>query len=74
MSKVLSSRIWQVWTRSNLAKTNTNRDYRIFGEYAYYYVSEARHKHATYIFKLDGNVYAFDSMVISLCMDVFLWT
>ena len=27
-------------TRSNLAKANTNRDYRIFEEYAYYLVSE----------------------------------
>ena len=31
-------------TRSNLAKANTNRDYRIFEEYAYYLVSEARRK------------------------------
>ena len=51
-------------TRSNLAKANTNRDYRIFEEYAYYLVSEARRKRATDIFKLDGNVYAFDSTTI----------
>ena len=60
-------------TRSNLAKANTNRDYRIFEEYAYYLVSEARRKRATDIFKLDGNVYAFDSTTISLCLDVFWW-
>ena len=60
-------------TRSNLAKSNTNRDYRIFEEYAYYLVSEARRKRATDIFKLDGNVYAFDSTTISLCLDVFWW-
>ncbi|HHU26500.1 MAG TPA: DUF4372 domain-containing protein [Bacteroidales bacterium] len=46
-------------TRSNLAKANTNRDYHIFKEYAYYLVSEARRKRATEIFKLDDNVYAF---------------
>jgi len=39
-------------TRSNLAKANTNRDYRIFEEYAYYLASEARRKRATDIFKL----------------------
>ena len=50
-------------TRSNLAKANTNRDYRIFEEYAYYLVSEARRKRATDIFKLDGNVYAFVSTI-----------
>ena len=60
-------------TRSNLAKANTNRDYRIFEEYAYYLVSEARRKRATDIFKLGGNVYAFDSTTISLCLDVFWW-
>ena len=59
-------------TRSNLAKANTNRDYRIFEDFAYYLVSEARRKRATDIFKLDGNVYAFDSTTISLCLDVFL--
>ena len=60
-------------TRSNLSKANTNRDYRIFEEYAYFLVSEARRKRATDIFKLDGNVYAFDSTTISLCLDVFWW-
>ena len=59
--------------RSNLSKANTNRDYRIFEEYAYYLVGEARRKRATDIFKLDGNVYAFDSTTISLCLDVFWW-
>ena len=39
-------------TRSNLAKSNTNRDYRIFEEYAYYLVSEARRKRATDIWDL----------------------
>ncbi len=60
-------------TRSNLSKANTNRDYRIFEEYAYYLVSEARRKRATDIFKLAGNVYAFDSTTISRCLDVFWW-
>ena len=60
-------------TRSNLSKANTNRDYRIFEDFAYHLVSEARRKRATDIFKLDGNVYAFDSTTISLCLDVFWW-
>ena len=33
--------------RSNLSKANTNRDYRIIEEYAYYFVSEARRKRTT---------------------------
>lgn len=58
-------------TRSNLAKANTNRACRIFEQYAYYLVSKARRKRAANIFKLDGNVYAFDSTTISLCLNVF---
>lgn len=60
-------------TRGNLSKANTNCEYRIFEEYAYYLVSEAKHKRAMEIFKLDRNVDAFDSTTISLCPDVFWW-
>lgn len=59
--------------KSNLAKANQNRDYRIFEDFAYFLVDEARRKRAVNIFKLDGNVYAFDSTTIDLCLDVFWW-
>ena len=42
-------------TRSNLSKANNNRDYRIFEEFAYQVVAEARKCRATDIFKLGGN-------------------
>lgn len=60
-------------TKSNLAKANQNRDYRIFEDFAYYLVDEARKKRAVNIFRLDGNVYAFDSTTIDLCLNVFWW-
>ena len=60
-------------TKSNLAKANQNRDYKIFEEFAYYLVEEARKKRAVNIFKFDGNVYAFDSTTIDLCLNVFWW-
>jgi hypothetical protein len=60
-------------TRSNLAKANQNRDYRIFEAFAYYMVEQARNKRKTDIFKLSGNVYAFDSTTIDLCLSVFWW-
>ncbi len=47
-------------TKSNLAKANQNRDCRIFEEFAYFLVAEARSKRITDIFKLGGSVYAFD--------------
>ena len=53
-------------TRSNLGKANTNRDYRIFEEYAYYLVSEARRKRATEIFKLDGKQISSSLTVTSM--------
>lgn len=60
-------------SKSSLARANQDRDYHIFEEYAYYLVSEARQKCANHIFKLGGNVYAFDSTTIDLCLSVFWW-
>jgi hypothetical protein len=60
-------------SKSSLARANQNRDYRIFEEYAYHLVNEAREKRTTNIFKLGGNVYAFDSTTIDLCLSVFWW-
>ena len=60
-------------TRSNLSKANQERDYHIFEEFAYFVVNEAREKRVTDIFNLDGNVYAFDSTTVDLCLSVFWW-
>ncbi|MCG2462553.1 IS4 family transposase [Flavobacteriaceae bacterium F89] len=60
-------------SRSSLARANQDRDYHIFEEYAYYLVNQAREKKAVNIFNLDGNVYAFDSTTIDLCLSVFWW-
>lgn len=60
-------------SKSSLARANQDRDYHIFEEYAYYLVSEARQKRVSDIFKLEGNVYAFDSTTIDLCLSVFWW-
>jgi transposase len=60
-------------SKSSLARANQDRAYHIFEEYAYYLVNEARRKRASDIFQLDGNVYAFDSTTIDLCLSVFWW-
>lgn len=60
-------------TRSNLAKANENRDYRIFEDFAFHMINEARKKRVSEIFKLNGNVYAFDSTTIDLCLNLFPW-
>ena len=60
-------------TKSNLSKANKNRDYRIFEEFAYRVIAEARSCRAEDIFMLGGNIYAFDSTTIELCLETFKW-
>lgn len=60
-------------TRSNLSKTNEQRDYRIFEDYAYRLVDEARSVNTEKVFGPDGHIYAFDSTTIDLCLEVFEW-
>ena len=60
-------------SKSSLARANQDRDYRIFEEFAFYLVSEVQSKSCVDIFKLDGNIYAFDSTTIDLCLAVFWW-
>ena len=59
--------------KTTLATANQNRDYRIFEEFAFYMMAQAREKRTTDIFKLGGKVYAFDSTTIPLCLSVFWW-
>ena len=59
--------------KTTFATANQNRDYRIFEEFAFYMMYQARSKRATDIFKLKGKVYAFDSTTIPLCLSVFWW-
>ena len=60
-------------SKSSLARANQDRDYRIFEEFAYYLIDQARRKRVTSIFRLGGNIYAFDSTTIDLCLSVFWW-
>lgn len=62
-------------SRRNLGKANQNRDYRIFEEFACILMSEARQSYYKNDFEIqvDGNVYAFDSSTIDLCLSIFWW-
>lgn len=59
--------------KTTLARANQDRDCRIFEDFVYHMIAEAQKKRATDIFKLGGNVYAFDSTTIDLCLSVFWW-
>ena len=60
-------------SKSSLVYANQDRDYRIFEEFAFYLVGEARKRYSNDIFELGGNVYAFDSTTIDLCLSAFWW-
>lgn len=59
--------------KTTFASANQNRDYRIFENFAFFMMEQARKKQATDIFKLKGHVYAFDSTTIPLCLSIFCW-
>lgn len=59
--------------RTTFARANQIRDYRIFEDFAFYMMDLSRKKRVVDIFKLGGNVYAFDSTTIPLCLSVFWW-
>ena len=63
-------------SRSNLAEANEKRDCRIFEQFAYEMIAEARRcciPDGDFNLSIKGNVYAFDSTVIDLCLNVFWW-
>jgi hypothetical protein len=61
--------------RTTLLRANANRDYRIFEEFANLMIQKAQKCRADINFDIDvnGNVYAFDSTIVSLCLSVFWW-
>ena len=63
-------------SRSNLAEVNETRDYRIYEGFAYELISIARKRIVSdteFTLAIQENVYAFDSTIINLCLEVFWW-
>jgi hypothetical protein len=63
-------------SRSNLANANEQRDYHIYEAFAYEMIALARKSIITesdFALAIKGNVYAFDSTTIDLCLNVFWW-
>ncbi len=57
-------------TKTMLTRVNQNRGHWIFEAFAFYMVTQAWNKWVMDILKLNGNVYAFDSTTIRLCLAV----
>ena len=62
-------------SRRNLGKANEKRNFKIFEEFAYVLIEEARNScyKTDFEINVEGNVYAFDSSTIDLCLSVFWW-
>ncbi len=62
-------------TRRNLGKANEKRDYKIFEEFTYVLIEEVRNScyKSDFEINVEGNVYAFDSSTIDLCLSLFWW-
>ncbi len=62
-------------SRRNLGTANKKRSHKIFEEFAYVLIGEARRSSYRDDFEIDieGNVYALDSSTIDLCLSVFWW-
>ena len=60
-------------SRSNLSKANENRNFKIFEEFASHLISLAQSKINDKKIEIKGNIYAFDSSTIDLCLSVFCW-
>jgi len=62
-------------SRRNLGVANERRNYKIFEEFAYVLIEEARRScyRDDFEIEVDGNVYALDSTTIDLCLSIFWW-
>ncbi len=62
-------------SRRNLGTANERRSYKIFEEFAYVLIEEARKScyKTDFEISVDGNVFALDSTTIDLCLSVFWW-
>jgi hypothetical protein len=62
-------------SRSTLADANERRDWRIFADFAQVLIAEARRLYTDepWALELEQTVYALDSSIIDLCLNVFPW-
>ena len=72
-SKLYHLGVGKTVTRSNLSKANEQRDFRIFEDFAYYMIAEARRKRVNDMGGTETHIYAFDSTTIALCLSIFDW-
>ena len=63
-------------SRSNLAEANEKRNCKVFEMFAYEMIAEAQKcsiPGSDFNLSIEGNVYALDTTIIDLCLNVFWW-
>src|SRR5438552_15673309 len=63
-------------SKSNLAKANEKRDYRIYESFASILVTQVQKlaiSNVSFDLSIDAPVYAIDATVIDLCLYIFWW-
>ena len=64
------------FTLSTLSRANENRDFRIYQDLAQLLIKKARKLYINdndFKIELDGAVYALDSTIIEMCLNLFKW-
>jgi len=68
--------IGKAFDKSTISRANENRDSRIFQDFAFSLINQAKILYANYNHidvKLKGDIYALDSTTIDMCLDVCWW-
>lgn len=68
--------IGQPLRKSTISRTNENRDWRIFQDFALELIEQAKGLYVNYNqldIKLKNSIFALDSTFVNLCLSVFLW-
>ena len=78
--KTMSSKLYHMGIRGNIARTNLaraneNRDWRIYADFAQILIHQARklYQNEDFGIELDQTVYALDASTIDLCLSLFPW-
>lgn len=75
-TKLYNLGIRRVVNKSTLTRSNENRDWKIFQDFALKLIDQARELYKSdnqLNVKLKGRVFAIDATVIDLCLNVFWW-
>lgn len=75
-TKLFHLGIGKAFDKSTVSRANERRDWRIFQDFGMKLISQAKelYKGSNQLdIKLKGDIYAFDSTTIDLCLDVFWW-